>query len=133
MMENQIVKYGIENKNGNLVVSSRIIANVFQKEYSKVLNTIDKLIKEGCRQNSPDPLFIENTYINEQNNQEYREYLITEFGFNMYIMNITGYFNYKLAYMQEFQRMKNELENKISLKDKLLVDIIKGYSKQIRT
>ena len=104
-----IKDYGLENINGKIVVSSRVLALNLGKEHSKVLITIDNLINNGCRHMSLDPLFIENMYINNQNKQSYREYLITKQGFLLYMFSIQGYEEFKLAYINKYDYMERTL------------------------
>lgn len=126
-----IKDYGLENINGKIVVSSRVLAFNLGKEHSKVLITIDNLINNGCRQMSLDPLFIENMYINNQNKQSYREYLITKQGFLLYMFSIQGYEEFKLAYINKYDYMERTLNILgISTEQQLILDIVQAKSVQ---
>ena len=109
-MNELIVK--VENKEGKLVVSSRVIAEQFNKRHSDVLAQLEGIILENENVRS---LIISSTYEVEGQNRKYKEYLLTEKGFTLYIFNIQGYNDIKLAYINEFERMKNELNNKFKL------------------
>lgn len=102
----------IQNSAGKLVVSSRIVANVFGKEHRHVLEALDTML-EGCAEMSAD--LIQSNYINEQNKQEYREYLLTKKGLNLYLFNIQGYNNYKLAFLNKFEEMEQHLADKFKV------------------
>ena len=106
----------IENVNGELVVSSRVIAEQLGKEHRGVLRDLDNML-EGMPKSvhTQENLIISSTYVNEQNKQTYREYLLTKKGFTLYVMNIQGYNEFKLAYIEEFDRMKNALNNPLSM------------------
>ena len=99
----------IENKDGILVVSSRVLAKDLEKRHDNVLQDLEKII--GSPESSGDltNLIIPSTYIHEQNKQKYKEYLLTEKGFMLYMFNIQGYQDFKIAYIDEFERMKKEL------------------------
>lgn len=105
-MKDLIVK--IENKDGILVVSSRVIAEQLGKRHSDVLSQLESLLEnENTRS-----LIISSAYRVEGQNREYKEYLLTEKGFNLYMFNIQGYVDFKLAYINEFDRMRSFIEKK---------------------
>jgi hypothetical protein len=68
---NEIMNLGIENKDGILVVSSRIIANGLGKEHRNVVRDLENILKtmaiKGMLNSEHTPTIIESTYINEQN------------------------------------------------------------------
>lgn len=101
----------IQNKEGQMVVSSREVARNFGKEHRVVLKAIRDLI-ERCAQNHAD-LFIEAEYQNEQNKQLYPEYLLTRDGFSLLVMGFTGKeaFDWKLKYIDAFNKMEERLLN----------------------
>ena len=104
----------IKEENGKLVVSSRIIAEKLGKEHSKVLRTLDKLIEK------PNVAFliIPSTYTIEGQNREYKEYLLTKDGFTLYMFSIQGYEEFKLAYINEFNRMENFIKGNYEIEYK---------------
>lgn len=99
----------IENKDGQLVVSSREVARNFEKQHKHVLEAIDKLV-EGVAEKSAD-LFIPNQYQHEQNGQWYKEYLLTRDGFSLLVMGFTGQraLDWKLKYIEAFNTMEQQL------------------------
>lgn len=103
----------IENKNGNLVVSSRVVAEQLGKEHKNVLKDIREksLLKF-------EQWIIPSKY-KAGNGQEYDEFLLTKDGFVMLVFNYEGYLEFKEAYINEFNRMERELTLK---KDSYMIE-----------
>jgi len=102
----------ILNQNGQLVVSSRTVAENFEREHKTVLRSIEDIKNQlGTAQNYA-MLFIENEYEN-LNNRQYKEYLLTRDGFSLLVMGFTGpkALNWKLKYIQAFNEMEQTLKN----------------------
>lgn len=104
----------IINQNGQLVVTSRKVAEDFGKEHPKVIRSIETLI-EGIAKNGEtyNHLFIESEYQEEQNKQFYKEYLLTRDGFSLLVMGFTGQeaLKWKLKYIEAFNDMEAALKN----------------------
>lgn len=95
-----------------LVVSSRQIAEDFEKQHKDVLESISNLISRmGVAENSAS-LFIESKYQHEQNNQTFKEYLLTRDGFSLLVMGFTGSkaLEWKLKYINAFNGMERQLK-----------------------
>lgn len=99
------------------VVSSRTIASELGKEHTDVKNQISVNLQSENIQS--EILYIENEYTNERN-RVYKEYLLTEKGFTLYMFNIQGYNEFKIAYINEFERMKKQLNE--HPKDSYMID-----------
>lgn len=114
----------IENKEGNLVVNSREVAENFEKEHKHVLDSIDVLVK-GVAENSAD-LFIQSEYIHEQNKQPYREYLLTRDGFMLLAMGFTGKkaLDWKLKYIKTFNKMEKALQEVYHVSETAIVNSV---------
>lgn len=102
----------IMNKDGEMVVSSREVARNFEKDHKNVV----KIIKEKigvCSKLSTPQYFIENEYVNEQNNQKYKEYLMTRDGFSFLVMGFTGRKadEWKIKYIEAFNKMEETIKN----------------------
>lgn len=100
----------ILNENGQLVVSSRQIAEDFEKENKNVVRAIDDKIKSLTAQNcTVKNLFISSTF--NHNGNEYKEYLLTKDGFAFIVMGFTGAKadTWKLKYIQAFNKMEQSL------------------------
>lgn len=97
---------GIENRNGELVVSSRVVAEQLGKRHSDVLGKI----KDVC--NEREFSLVEY----KDNKGELRpEALLTKDGFILLCMNYNGYNDFKRAYIAEFNRMEKELNNPLAI------------------
>ena len=115
----------IENVNGILVVSSRVIAKQLGKRHEKVLRDLDKILISphlGRLKNQSTHICVdsENTdlrsliipnYYKDSKNRRYREYLLTKDGFTLYMFNIQGYNDFKINYINKFNRMEQALIN----------------------
>lgn len=115
-----IKKVSIDNEEIN-IVSSRDIAEGLGKQHKDVLKAIDTLLEsdgENLRRQ-----IIESTYINSRG-KEYREYLLTKDGFTLYMFNIQGYNNFKMAYINKFNEMEQALRNPFKNMSKELQSIL---------
>ena len=104
----------IQNFNGMNVVSSRDIAEGLGKEHSKVLRTLEQLLSEKPNLASH---FIASNYKVEGQYKLYKEYLLTKKGFILYMFNIQGYQEFKLAYINKFDEMEKALNNQFSFEN----------------
>lgn len=89
--------------------TSRMMAEKFNKDHSNVLKELDR-INNGVSEISLTPLYIESTYIHEQNKQEYREILVSKKGCLLYMFNIQGYQAEKMLFIESFERMEQALK-----------------------
>ncbi len=98
--------------NGQVVVSSRQIAENFEKRHDSILRDIDNLLRGIPK--IVDTLFIPATYTQTQNKQTYREYLMTRDGFSLLVMGFTGSkaLEWKLKYIEAFNKMEKMLIEK---------------------
>lgn len=82
----------LRNENGEILANSRDVASDFGKRHDKLTNEIERMYGDliGSPQNGGHPMFIKTTYINEQNHQEYKEYLMNRDGFSLLVMGFTG-------------------------------------------
>lgn len=106
----------INNVNGKNVVSSRTIAEQLGKEHGKVLRTLDEISEKP----NMASLIIPSTYRVEGQNREYKEYLLTKDGFILYMFNIQGFQEFKMAYIQKFNEMEARLKKPLSPAEFLL-------------
>lgn len=114
----------IENKEGQIVVSSRVIAEQLGKEHKNVLKDIREksLLKF-------EQWIIPSKY-RANNGQEYDEFLLTKDGFIMLVFNYDGYLEFKETYINEFNRMEKELNSKIKVPGTLKEALILALEQQ---
>lgn len=109
-MMKEVLDLGIRNNDGLLVVSSRIVAEGLHKRHDNVKRDLANILS---REYSSDlsNLIIPNKYEIVGQNKFGEEYLLTKEGFILYMFNIQGYNDFKLRYINEFNRMENILKN----------------------
>lgn len=100
---------GIVIENNRPVVSSRKVAEVFEKQHKDVMKSIRELThgdEFGQRNFSPS------SYINSQN-KEQPEYLMTRDGFTLLAMGFTGSkaMQWKIKYIEAFNKMEQQIAN----------------------
>lgn len=97
----------IKNQNGQLTVTSRQIAETFNREHKGVLDTIRNLTAENYAVKN---LIIESNY--EARGKQYPEYLLTKDGFSLLVMGFTGSkaLDWKLKYITAFNEMEQTLK-----------------------
>lgn len=122
--EEQLIN--IISKEGQLTVSSREIAENFEKRHSHTLRDIEILIGSDSTQNWVQ-YFIENSY-KDNSGKRNKEYLLTRDGFGLLIMGFTGVksLQWKLKYIEAFNRMEQELkDNKPTCIEDVLIQSLK--------
>lgn len=94
-------------EDGKLVVTSRQIAEDFEKEHKHVLETIRNLVAENSAVKN---MIIESSY--ENRGKQYPEYLLTRDGFSLLVMGFTGAkaLEWKLKYIEAFNKMEQALK-----------------------
>lgn len=104
---------GLFERKNKVYVSSRIIAERFEKRHDNVITTIEGLIKDsrGCPFEKEAPEFIEQSYIHPQNGQEYREYVINKRAFVLVMMRLKGEIAFVMQnrYIDAFESMEAAL------------------------
>lgn len=122
----QLLNVHIENNQDyGLVVSSRIVAQGLGKRHSDVLESLDKILENGDFRS----LCISSTYRVEGQQREYKEYLLTKKGFTLYMFNIQGYNDFKLAYINKFEEMEKELNVRQVLKT--FIQALRAYADEL--
>lgn len=108
----EIIK--IETKNGMNAVSSRVIAEELGKYHKDVLESITKIILNNSAEISAQ--YILSSY-KDKSGKSNKEYLLTKDGFILYMFNIQGYQEFKMAYINKFNEMENELNNQFNFEN----------------
>ena len=102
-------EFGVTEKNGQPIVSSRKVAEIFNKRHDHVLRDIREMrCSEGFRLLN----FGESSYKNEQNKKQ-PEILMTKDGFTLLAMGFTGKkaMEFKEAYIKRFNDMEIFIKN----------------------
>lgn len=111
--------YGLTEKNGIAVVSSRSVAETFHKEHKDVLESVRKAISSnsGLSEQFRQRNFSPSSYRNEQNKRQ-PEYLLTRDGFSYIAMGFTGRkaAQFKEAYINAFNQMESFIRNLLEAK-----------------
>ena len=101
-----------KGENGQALTTSVLVAEVFGKEHRNVMRDIRNLVEVGVLKNEQTPMFVETTYINEQNRQEYPMYIMNRDGFTLLAMGFTGEkaLTFKLEYIKAFNTMEQQIK-----------------------
>lgn len=107
---NTLTEIQIENKEDlGLVVSSRVVAEEIGREHRHVIRDLEKILESP----NVDSLILQNQYKVEGQNRNYKEYLLTKDGFTLYMFNIQGHNEFKMNYINKFNEMENQLQNRL--------------------
>lgn len=109
----------IQNKKGQLLVSSREVAMNFEKRHDHILRDIENLVSDSPKLGNEtlelgNEFFIFSRYRNTRG-QLYPEYLLTRDGFTLLAMGFTGSkaLEWKLKYIEAFNKMEKALKEQI--------------------
>lgn len=112
----------IQNQQGQLVVSSRQVAEHFDKNHSKVLRAIENL-KENEPSQNWTRYFISSEY-KDLKGEMRKEYLMTRDGFTLLAMGFTGSkaLEWKLKYIEAFNKMEQQLKKPMCIEDLIIAN-----------
>lgn len=103
-------KIQIENNSElGAVVSSRVVANELGKEHGKVIRSLEKILTEP----NVASLIVRSEY-KDSKGESRKEYLLTKDGFTLYMFNIQGHNDFKMAYINRFNEMERQLSQPIA-------------------
>lgn len=107
-------KLGLVVMDSKVVVSSRTVAEVFEKEHKNVLRDIQTL---GADEDFIKLNFEPSTYC-DRTGRTLPEFLITRDGFTLLAMGFTGVkaMKFKIAYIEAFNKMEEKLKNPYAVK-----------------
>lgn len=100
----------VENVNGKLVVSSRVIAEQLGKRHDHIIRDLQKILTNP----NVGALIIPSEYKDKKGEMR-KKYLLTKDGFILYMFNIQGYNDFKMAYINRFNQMEQQLQNKFQV------------------
>ena len=114
------------NKDGQIVVSSRTIADDFSKRHADVIRAIEEYLTDAEVRSLN--CLIESSYIDSKGETR-KEYLITRDGFSLLIMGFKGKeaLQWKLKYIEAFNKMEEIIKNsvpQISKRQELILNIV---------
>ena len=97
ILENRLIDIcQIENNEKyGLVVSSRVVAKELGKQHKNVIRSLEEILTSS----DLSRLIIESNYT-DRKGETRKEYLLTKDGFTLYMFNIQGYQDFKMAYIQ---------------------------------
>mgnify|MGYP004629953279 CR=1 FL=1 len=103
---NELVKI---SNDGQMVVSSKDIAEHFEKEHKNVIQSVENLVAENSAAKS---MFFKATFDNR--GKQYPMYLMNRDGFSLLVMGFTGKsaLEWKIKYIEAFNQMEAELKKK---------------------
>lgn len=95
-------------KNEQAITDSLTVAEMFEKEHTKVMRAIENLIG-GLPKNGDTHLFEKTWYKHPQNGERYSKYLMNRDGFSLLVMGFTGKkaLEWKLKYIDAFNKMES--------------------------
>ncbi|MEI4622133.1 Rha family transcriptional regulator [Bacillus pfraonensis] len=98
-------------ENNEVVTDSLNVAGVFGKQHKHVLRDIENLMIQVDEKGKSN--FGLSSYKHD-NGREYKKYNLTKDGFTLLVMGFTGgaAMNFKLMYIDEFNKMEQELKNR---------------------
>ena len=108
------VTLGVTELNGIPVVSSRKVAEVFNKRHDNILRNIENIKGDLLKieEIKWEQNFIQSSYMDSRN-RCYPEYLMTKDGFTLLAMGFTGAeaMKFKIAYIKRFNEMEQYIKS----------------------
>ncbi|WP_436948212.1 phage antirepressor KilAC domain-containing protein [Staphylococcus xylosus] len=90
------------------VVSSRTVAEELGREHKNVKRDLEQILMGS----NLSVLIIPSEYTDSRGRNQ-KEYLLTKDGFTLYMFNIQGRNNFKMAYINKFNEMEQQIQNKL--------------------
>lgn len=98
-------KIQIENNSElGAVVSSRVIAQELEKRHAHVIRDLERILTDP----NVGSLIIPSNY-KDNKGETRKEYLLTKDGFTLYMFNIQGHNDFKIAYINKFNEMERQI------------------------
>lgn len=116
-----------ENNKYGLVVSSRVIAKELEKRHDHVIRDLEKILETP----NVGSLIIPSFYRTQGQKREYKEYLLTKDGFILYMFNIQGYQDFKLAYINRFNEMEKLIYHQEFIENRELLTKIQKLENEL--
>ncbi|MDJ1152428.1 phage regulatory protein/antirepressor Ant [Macrococcus caseolyticus] len=90
------------------VVSSRTVAEELDRRHSHVIRDLEKILLDP----NVGSVIFESKY-KDVTGRTLKEYLLTKDGFILYMFNIQGHNDFKMAYINRFNEMEKALQNRL--------------------
>ncbi|TDM24353.1 phage antirepressor KilAC domain-containing protein [Macrococcoides canis] len=90
------------------VVSSRIVTEELGRRHSHVIRDLEKILLDP----NVGSVIFESKY-KDVTGRTLKEYLLTKDGFILYMFNIQGHNDFKMAYINRFNEMEKALQNRL--------------------
>ncbi|WP_432718161.1 phage antirepressor KilAC domain-containing protein [Staphylococcus equorum] len=90
------------------VVSSRTVAEELGRRHDNVKRDLEQILISS----NVSTLIIPSQYKDSRGRNQ-KEYLLTKDGFTLYMFNIQGHNNFKMAYINKFNEMEQQIQNKL--------------------
>jgi Rha family phage regulatory protein len=105
--------YGVTEKNGKPIVSSRYVSSVFHKRHDHVLRDIENIKIDLPKIGEPNWSFNFQESAYKDRGKKYPEYIMTRDGFTLLAMGFTGKkaLQFKIAYIERFNQMEDFIKN----------------------
>lgn len=119
------------SNDGELVVTSRQVAEDFGKQHQHVTQAIENLISENSLLKS---MMMESEYTTERG-RKYKEYLLTRDGFSLLVMGFTGSkaLQWKLKYIEAFNKMEEAIKGQAKrLSTEEMLELQFRYAKEVK-
>ncbi|TDL40587.1 phage regulatory protein/antirepressor Ant [Macrococcoides bohemicum] len=112
---NELIR--IENKQDlGLVVSSRTLAEELGRRHDNVKRDLENILMSS----NVSALIFKSEYKDSRGRTQ-EEYLLTKDGFTLYMFNIQGQNDFKMAYISKFNEMENLIKNNITNIDSYMI------------
>ncbi|UVI84507.1 phage regulatory protein/antirepressor Ant [Staphylococcus aureus] len=97
-----------QNSELGAVVSSRVVAKEINRRHDNVKRDLEQILISS----NVSTLIIPSNYKDSRGRNQ-KEYLLTKDGFTLYMFNIQGHNEFKMAYINKFNEMENALQNRL--------------------
>lgn len=104
---NTLIKI-VNNSELGPVVSSRIVAEELSRRHSHVIRGLEKILLDP----NVGSVIFESKY-KDVTGRTLKEYLLTKDGFILYMFNIQGHNDFKMAYINRFNEMEKVFQNRL--------------------
>ncbi|WP_085063408.1 phage antirepressor KilAC domain-containing protein [Staphylococcus haemolyticus] len=91
------------------VVSSRVVANELERRHDNVKRDLEQILMSS----NVSALIISSEYKDSRGRNQ-KEYLLTKDGFTLYMFNIQGHNDFKMAYINKFNEMERQIAQPIA-------------------